>query len=173
MTLQGLSLGTLAPCPSITPCTGYIWHPLMGSALTFPSVWWQWSHHGSPGACSGLAALPTEGLPSPWKPHLSSGALQVSERFIRDNPSVHTIRKVSWLLAGIAAAGENLAHFTALAVQCYSLKTCVYPCPDLNLKRDVTLKGGCGVLALFLKLSICNKINSRKRRRGKPSSLQI
>lgn len=41
------------------------------------------------------------------------------------------------------------------------------------MKRDVTLKGECGVLAFFLKLSTCNKINSRNRRRGKPSSLQI
>lgn len=82
--------------------------------------------------CSGLAAWPTEGLPSPQKLHLSSGALQVSERLVRDNPSGHTIRKVSWLLAGIAAAGEDSAHFTALTVLCYILKTFVYPCPEFE-----------------------------------------
>lgn len=129
-TLQGLSLGTTAPWWA--PYTHCSWHPVVGSALGFPSVLCQWSHHGSPGPCSGPAAWPTEGLPSPPKLHLSSGALQVSERLVRDNPSGHTIRKVSWLLAGIAAAGEDSAHFTALTVLCYILKTFVYPCPEFE-----------------------------------------
>lgn len=36
--------------------------------------------------CSGLAAWPIEGLPSPQKLHLSSGALQVSERLVMRQP---------------------------------------------------------------------------------------
>lgn len=102
------------PAPRKAPHTGCSWDFTMGIALTFPSVWWQWSHHGNPGACSGMAAWPREGLPSPQKLHLSSGALQVGERLVRDTPSVHIIRKMSRLHAGIAAAGEDSAHFTAL-----------------------------------------------------------
>lgn len=129
----GAGSGNHSPLPLNKPLTqaaaGIWWWAV---PPTFPSVCWQWSHHRSPGPCSGLAAWPTERLPRPWRLLLSSGALQVSGRLVRDKPSVHIVRKVSWLRAAVAAAGEDSAHFTALAVRCYSLKTCVYPCPDLG-----------------------------------------
>lgn len=177
MTLQGLSLGSRAPCPSISPS-----HRLqLGShdgqcphiSLCVVAVVIPWQPRGVLRA--GSLANRRASQPTKSTPELRSFASQweVSNRHPFSSYHQEAVLTLSWnscsrrRLSPFHSTHSAMLHPEDMCVSLSWLRW------TLNLKKDVTLIDGCGILALFLKLSTCNKINSRNRRRGKPSSLQI
>lgn len=186
MNLQGLSLGSITPPPSSFPIPDTaVSIPGWAVPLACPLCDGRWSHHGSPGACPGLAVLLAEELLSSQKLHLSSGAWQASKRLVGNNTWVHTARRVSRFLTGTAAAGEDLAQTTSFhttqgtVLQTRDSHVCILVLISVDMEFEAGSYPQRYVLSTKVRMWDSSPLPKPlhlqwgKIWRGKPSSLQI